>query len=96
MVSAVENEKLRELAVKLYNFKVIEGLQECEAVLPWQRPDKDGNPVPCEAVITIHHDSLTIIVMNGTYDSKKISVYDGPVKWLKGIVDYEVPLDERT
>jgi hypothetical protein len=101
----LDKDHLRELAVKMHGFLVIEGLSSMTIERDWGTyafKTYNGGTDPKEATAHIEIKNgrcLVTIAPKGVVLNKpgaqKVMVYNGPVKWLKGVVDYEVPADER-
>lgn len=96
----MDTDQLREIAVKMHGFMVIEGLRNMTVRKPWGTTEikdyKTTHVKNVDAVIDITDGTCLIYTVHeGSSSMGKSSVFSGPVKWLKGVVDYEIPKDER-
>lgn len=102
----MDKEKLRSVAVKLHGFKVIEGLGSCTIEIPWEdipvidsygKDTGKSNQGVVEINISEANHLRIIHRRKGRHNpttNRKV-IYDGPILWLKGVVDYDPPEEDR-
>lgn len=87
-------EKYRHIAIKLYAFKVIEGLSTATVTVPsgtkLTNTYHGNKEIDMMTKIMIYDDTLFIERHPvGAPGSPDTAIYRGPIKWLKGVVDYD-------
>lgn len=96
------NDKYRELAVKLHNLKIIEGLDSVSICLPAPPRKVQQDEIPRTVHIELVGDNLSIYLTEKSKSkyghggaTNAGGIYNGPIVWLKGVIDYDKPPDEQ-
>lgn len=96
-----DKNNLREIAVKLNAFSVIEGGIRASITVPWDdfKVKTYNGSDTRSGVVTMSIKDDNLIVTHherGTPDTTgaRVEIYRGPIKWLKGVRDYDKPIEE--
>lgn len=84
-------ERVRELSIRLRNFQVCESMDNITAEL---RSD-DGDSQGAGVLYTVALKGSRLTITYNRDRDRTITLYSGPIDWLKGSINYDKPLDDQ-